>query len=321
MNENTIPEFNDVETPSNLEIPQPSPLPLEQIPAFSNYPPPRRNPFTKIVYLSFLGFAFLILILGLYLKKTSTQTAIIQPPVSTNNAITSIATPPPNQCVLYAVLESGDNDSQIITIDPKTKATTPLGDIQKGMQIENIAFDLRTKTLFANSSNAGQIYVIDIKTGIFSLIGQAHSGEISGFTIHPNGSQWGWAKQKGLIEIYPLEQTDTLLYPSLKRGSALTWDTAGTLLYGTFKDNNELFTYDTNKKTYTPLAYNLPTATRGLSMLSGDILLGINSEKEGTLHLYEFDPVNKLVTKEVTIETPESEPRGVAWDPSCGDPL
>jgi hypothetical protein len=316
MNENTMPEQT---SPSEPLVPIesiPTPLPPEPTPVFSNYPPQQKRTFPKAIYGIYAGIALIVLILGLYLSKTKASS--LQTSVTTNQPA---AIQLPSNCQLYAVAESGDNDSQIVTIDPKTKTLTPLGDLQKHMQIENIAYDLRTKTLFANSSNLGQIYVIDYKTGIFSLVGTAHSGEITAFTIHPTGTQWGWAKEDGLIEIKLREETDTHLYPSLKRGSALTWNTEGTLLYGTYKDNTELFTYDTTKNTYSPLAYNLPTATRGLSSLSGNILLGINSETEGTIHIYEFDPVQKLVTKELTLETPGSEPRGIAWDPDCGDPL
>jgi hypothetical protein len=312
----------ELPTPSHFENNSTDSPPFDSTPAFANYPLKQKKSFTKVIYFSFFSVALLALVLGLYLKykQKSVSESSIQPLTSVNNTVS--ITPPSNQCVIYAVSESGDNDSQLITIDPKTKTITPLGDLQKGMQIENVAFDQQTKTLFANSSNMGQIYSVDTNTGMFSSLGQAHSGEITAFTVHPtDGSQWGWAKEDGLIAIQPTMTGDKHLYPSLKRGSALTWNTDGTLLYGTFKDNTELFTYDTNKNTYNPLAYNLPTATRGLSMLSGDILLGINSNKEGTIHIYEFDPIDKLVTKELTIESSYGEPRGIAWDPSCGDPL
>jgi hypothetical protein len=322
-NQNKTSHYGDMDHDTesyepNTQMTEPRVPPvIDTHPAFSNYPPRPQRSFTPWIYLSFFAISVIVIILGLYLKsseKTISQQTI--PPLVTKTPISQ------TQCQLYAVLESGENDSQIVTIDTKSKTIAPLGDIQKGMQIESIIGNFQNKALIANASTEGTLYSISLDTGVFTLLGQTHSGEMTAFTINQNnGSYWGWAKKDGLVSIDMQAQKDTVLYPSLKRGSALTWNTAGTLLYGAYKDNTELFTYDTAKNTYAPLAYNLPTATRGLTMLSGDILLGINSGTEGITHLYEFDPVQKLVTKELTIETPGSEPRGIAWDPSCGDPL
>lgn len=228
----------------------------------------------------------------------------------------------PSECVIYGIDEENDNDSQVVTIDPKTKIITPLGSLQKGLQLENIAIHPQTKLLYVNSSNKGDIYTVDAKTGEYAPTGQAHSGEITGFAIRPtDASFWGWAKEVGLVQIHTDKNEDEVLLESLKRGSALTWNPQGTLLYGTYKDDSQLFAYDPDKKSSEIVAFDIPDATRGLSYLSGTQILGANSEEDGVLHLYVFDLATKLVTKESSIETPYFNTRGVAWKTSCGEPL
>ena len=175
-----------------------------------------------------------------------------------------------DQCLIYAVNDRGENNSQIVISDPyQNYKVSPVGSEYPGADIESVDFTY-SKTLDglklygAAGDNAaapyesGHLYFIDHNTGEIEDIGQICIGTICGLEVsaisfkHPDNTLWGWAEDCGLVTIDTNTAQATLKFRSLfgtcnpnsdkKVGGSndvskpggiedLTWSNDGEMLY------------------------------------------------------------------------------------------
>ena len=170
-------------------------------------------------------------------------------------------------CSIYAVHDEGESDSQfLITENPYGKKDVrEIGPLYKGYNIEAMEMDPKSRQLYAISNRThkskktdGYLYKVDCKTGELELIGDTGFSGITALTFYPldggipqlggmlvgysiHGAKEGPEKGiGGLVRIYPKTADTELLFPVPKevKIASLAWNSDGTLLYATEKNNN-----------------------------------------------------------------------------------
>lgn len=216
-------------------------------------------------------------------------------------------------CQIYAVQDSGLNDTQFFTVNPDTLAVKALGDSYPGYDIEALDAHPDTDALYAASGddtdNPGHLYTVNTQTGALNDMGSTGFAEIEGLTFRADGTLWAWAKGDGLISIDPQNGPDgTLVFSSKLKVEDLTWNNDGTLLYAA-QDTNLWVSDGQNVEK----ACDLRGHTEALEMLPDNrLLLGVHGNK----NILEFE-VMDLATCElvqgVGIPTDYDDVEGIAW--------
>jgi len=260
----------------------------------------------SMAFLSLVNHATKGRIRSLFCQDRITQSAISKIPDYKNSCI-----PPPN-CQVYGVNDKGLNNSQFISINPKTLEIKALGEMHKGQDIE--ALDINnTGVLYAasgdDSDNPGNLYIVNTQIGTLTSLGYTGFDEIEGLSFKGD-ILWAWAKSDGLVSINLQNgATGTLVISSNIQIEDLTWNNDGTLLYGT--QNNNLWVYDGN--TVEKACYNFPREVEAIEMLpDGSLLLGIH----GNNNILQFQALN-LETCEIVfgadIPTDYDDIEGIAY--------
>ncbi len=95
-------------------------------------------------------------------------------------------------------------------------------------------------------------YSVDKNNGQLTDIGATGMKEIDGLSFHPDGTLWGWSTGDGLITIDTTTGKANLIAAYSGEVEDLTWNTAGTMLYGVENLRNnpdsgvKLLAYDGN---------------------------------------------------------------------------
>ncbi len=229
----------------------------------------------------------------------------ISPPVST-------------LCRLYGVQDHGKNDSQLYAITPDTLYVQPISKIYRGFDIESLATRPSDDLIYMASGNdsekPGYLYNFDVNKGNLIEIGDTGFNDVPGIAFHPDGTLWGWVKNKGLITIDTETGDGTMVkaFPGILVED-ITWNTAGTHIYAS--ENTNLWIYDHATQTAKLTCSNLPGETEALEMLpDGSLLLGIHGEEK----FLQFQSLN-LETCEIVfgVDIPTSaslnDVEGMGW--------
>lgn len=227
----------------------------------------------------------------------------------------------PTTCQLYGVHDEGLNNSQFFTVAPVTFEVKALGDMKKALDIEALDTHPQTAELFAASGKdtkkPGYLYRVDKNTGQLTDIGFTGFKEIDGLSFHPDGTLWGWASGKGLVTIDTNGKANLVAaYPG--EIEDLTWNTAGTMLFGVENLQNnpdagvKLLAYDGNTVETVCEELTQSLEIEALDTLPDDTLIfGLHNKTD--LPLGVIDVTNCQITAKTEIATNYNDVEGIAW--------
>ena len=224
----------------------------------------------------------------------------------------------PSSCQLYVLQDHGRNDSQLYTIDPGTLDVKPLSDRYPGHDLEALATHPQTDVLYAASGNdgtsAGHLYTFNAVKGELTHKGKTGFADVPSIAFHPDGTLWGWAKGQGLMTINTQTGQGTLVKEFLGvLVEDITWNYAGTHIYGS--ENTNLWVYEYATQTARLACNNLPGETEALETLpDGSLLLGIHGE-EKIIQFQAFNVETCEIVFGVDIPTSSAvnDVEGIAW--------
>jgi len=225
-------------------------------------------------------------------------------------------------CQLYAVHDAGLNNTQFFTVSPETFEVKALGDMKKAHDIEALDIHPQTAELFAASGKdtktKGHLYQLNGQTGELISIGSTGFKEIDGLSFHPDGTLWGWATGDGLVTIDTTTGQANLVAAYPGEIEDLTWNTAGTILFGVANLRNnpdagvKLLAYDGNTVATVCEELTQSLEIEALDTLPDDTLIfGIHNKT--SLPLGVVDVTNCQITAETEIATNYNDVEGIAW--------
>lgn len=222
------------------------------------------------------------------------------------------------ECPIYAVQDHRVSDSQIFVIDPTTKAVRDLGPLYKKHDIEGLAIDQATGTLYGTSGDKtdkqGHLYRIDRETGELTDIGPTGYIEVDSLAIRPSdGTFWGWAVGDGLITIDSEIGQGTLVIPYDKPFvEDMVWSLNGNYLYAT--QGRNLWSYD--GEILQLACDNLPGEVEAIEMLPNNALMfAFHQDNSARIHVLDIESCEVIV--EEAIDTPYKDIEGMAWWFGC----
>ncbi|MDM8567975.1 hypothetical protein QUF50_00375 [Thiotrichales bacterium HSG1] len=225
-------------------------------------------------------------------------------------------------CQLYGVHDEGLNNTQFLTITPETFEVKALGEMKKAHDIEALDIHPQTTELFAASGKdtkkQGYLYNVDKTTGQLTEIGSTGFKEIDGLSFHPDGILWGWATGDGLVTIDTTTGKANLVATYSGEVEDLTWNTAGTMLFGVENVRNnpdagvKLLAYDGNTVTTVCEELTQSLEIEALDTLPDDTLIFGLHGKNG-LPLGVIDVNTCQITAETEIATGYDDVEGIAW--------
>ncbi|EDN69267.1 conserved hypothetical protein [Beggiatoa sp. PS] len=231
-------------------------------------------------------------------------------------------------CQLYGVHDDKRNDSQLFTVSPETLEVKALGDLKIAYDLEALDNHPQTAELFAASGKdtdkPGYLYTVDKTTGGLTEIGPMGFKEIDGISFAPDGTLWGWASSDGLVTIDTQSGQATLVVSYAGEVEDLTWNIAGTILYGVgnLVDGApdvgiKLLAYDitTGRLNVICEEQTLGAEIEALDTLPDDTLIfGIHGKRNLTLGAINPETCQIMAAQEIVTDYNDIE--GIAW-PSC----
>ena len=233
---------------------------------------------------------------------------------------------PPIACQFYGVHDEGLNNTQFFTVSPETFEVKALGKMKKAYDIEALDVHPQTGKLFAASGKdtktKGHLYQLNSKTGELTSIGFTGYKEIDGLSFHPDGTLWGWATGDGLVTIDTATGQANLEVPYSGEVEDLTWNNAGTILYGvgnivdgSSDTGTKLLSYDGTILTTVCEELTQSLEIEALDTLPDDTLIfGLHGKN--SLPLGVIDVNTCQIVAEQEISTSYNDVEGIAW-PNC----
>ncbi|MCK5877465.1 MAG: hypothetical protein KAG43_07505 [Candidatus Marithrix sp.] len=228
---------------------------------------------------------------------------------------------------MYGVHDAGLNNTQFFTVDSDLVVDS-LGPVYPGHDIETLDIHPTTGLMYAASGDDpddgipnGTLYQVDKQTGAINMIGATGFGEVSGISFRPSDSVlWAWADREGLLTIDLATGQGTMITESKLAIEALTWDSAGEVLYAT--ENNNLWTWNSNSGVVELACedLNMPGQTEALDMYSNNVLLfGLNERSDLKIHAWDVNNIQACQNiMEVKVETPSyNDIEGITWELEC----
>ena len=140
-------------------------------------------------------------------------------------------------------------------------------------------------------------------------------------SFHPDGTLWGWASGDGLVTIDSTTGKTNLVATHSGEVEDLTWNTAGTMLFGVENLRNnpdagvKLLAYDGNTVTTVCEELTQSLEIEALDTLPDDTLIfGLHGKNGLPLGVIDVDTCQ--MTAETEIATDYNDVEGIAW-PNC----
>lgn len=215
----------------------------------------------------------------------------------------------------YAVHDDKLNDTQFLIV---TGELEPIGGVHKDRDIEALALHPTTGVLYAASGDdtdkPGYLYTVDKTNGDITEIGSTGFNEVDGLAFDSNGVLWGWAQDEGIITIDTNTGVGTLVKEYLGEVEDLTWNVAGTTLYGVGNINGDdgREGVDYHDKTAKLLAYDGSSVTtvcefdskfeiEALETLQDDsLMVGFHGKKQVIVGVVDKNDCTITTIKEIT---------------------
>gem|GEM_PF-3087192 len=233
------------------------------------------------------------------------------------------AWPPATACdLIYAVNDQGVSDSQLLYIDPNQKTTQAFGPILNGYDIEGLEISPYNNRLYAVSSASaskdrrGQLYVVDPNNAELTVIGKTGFDDINALAFRYDGTLWGWAAGKGIVQIDP-ETARSYVRVPFKRINAegLAWTSDGRYLYAS--EGSDLWWWhygdasEISKK-----CQNLPGEVEALETLGSGMLMFAIDQDDGH-KIYVYDPWDCKIVMDRSFISNYSDIESFAWSTKC----
>jgi hypothetical protein len=259
----------------------------------------------------------------------------------------------PDTCLLYGVHDDG-NGTQFFIINSDTSEVHVRSKLDKNYNIKALDIHTLTNQVYAVSSgdenNNGHLY--EVRNGAQNLkeVGEIRF-KVEGLAFHPDGMLWGWAQDAGLFQIKngendepDPEAIEVILAYDRKAEEIvevemndLTWNMAGTILYGVGRvlyknqapDNNDipsqpednLWAYDAIEGTVSTVCDNIMDSlddVEALETLPDDTLL-LGFTKNEKLIFWTLDVQTCDIIKQEEMATTYHDIKGLAR-PDCSYP-
>lgn len=227
---------------------------------------------------------------------------------------------------VYVVNDQGISDSQFLRIDPMKHSITAVGPLHKGYDLESLEISPWNYLLYAVSGNQapkdkrGRLYVVEPSSGELTMVGPTGFDGVVALAFKENdGSLWGWAEGKGIIEINPQTGRGTLKVPfRVAKVGGLAWTTKGNYLYAS--EGDKLWWWrDGDGAFMNTKCKNLPGRVEALETLPGGMLM-FTVDHGKTHKLYVYDPWNCSIFEERSFVTNYSDIEGIGWTTKCQAP-
>ncbi len=210
---------------------------------------------------------------------------------------------------LLAVDTSG---SQLLELDPITGQSTFIASVQGGGTIGALAYDPTTDTLYASSTSLDELYKIDYKTGVATLVGPYNLAGINpvmhGLEYHPlTGKLYGIDyTSKGLCEIDKNTGQAILIGTTPLTGfGSIAWDASANIMFGGDSGTDSLWQIDLSTGAGTLVGpFNAPSAGSlgtGMAWSPSYGLYGVNNA--GTDSLWQIDTATGQATLIANLST------------------
>jgi hypothetical protein len=193
--------------------------------------------------------------------------------------------------------------------------TTPLGSIQIGKDIESLSMNPTNGILYAaagvnnTQGKSGYLFAVNKQTGALTAIGYTGYTSVPGLSFRKDGTLWGWAAGKGLIQIDLTTGKGTVKYSSALNVGDVAWNNSGTTLY-IATTNGRLYGYNPTNNKMTLITDDLPSNVEALDMRSdGLLMMGIH----GTTQIRAYDPIKKKFVSSQYVQTIYNDVEGIAW--------
>jgi hypothetical protein len=227
--------------------------------------------------------------------------------------------PPNYTCLMYAVHDEGQYDSQMIEIDPFAGsgigAISPLGPLYPRHDLEGLAIHPNTGKLYATSGSDqvtgipnGAVYEVNRDNGLITKIGLTGFCEVSAFAVRETDSSlWGWSRGGNRTQCSPTgpilidpdaadkNNMGTLVkaFPFEKPGiQAIAWSNDSQKLYGTVATDTgtDLYAYDYNSKDLNLICKGaLQAEIEGMEMQPDGLLL-LSTHHKNNIGIVAYDP-------------------------------
>jgi len=227
--------------------------------------------------------------------------------------------PPNYTCLMYAVHDEGQYDSQMIEIDPfaasGTGAIRPLGPLYPRHDLEGLALDQENGKLYASSGSDqvtgipdGAVYQVNRTSGFVTQIGLTGFCEVSAFAVRlTDNTLWGWARGGNRTQCSPTgpiiidpdasdkNNLGTLVkaFPFEKPGiQAIAWSNDSQKLYGTVVTDTgtDLYAYNyLSQKLERVCEGILRAEIEGMEMQPDDMLL-LTAHHKNNIGIVAYDP-------------------------------
>ncbi len=199
------------------------------------------------------------------------------------------------ECLLYAVHDEGRRDTQFFTINPAQGFEVKLlGTLHLKQDIEALDIHPETNQIFAAAGDdgtyPGHLYKVNARTGSLTRIGGTPEfNEINGLSFKSDGTLWGWAEGKGLIQIDTQTGNGSSALSYDGPVEDITWDNQGVILYGV--ENNQLLAYNSQTGDLSKSGCTLPGGeVEALEMLpDGRLLFGIHDDQSVSIHALDIN--------------------------------
>ena len=227
---------------------------------------------------------------------------------------------------VYVVNDQGVSDSQFLRIDPMKHSINAVGQIHKGYDLESLEVSPWNYLLYAVSGNQapknkrGHLFVVDPSSGDVTNIGPTGFNGVVALAFRDSDSSlWGWAEEKGIIEINPQTGHGTLRVPfKVAKVGGLAWTSKGDYLYAS--EGNKLWWWKHGDGSFMSIkCKNLPGRVEALETLPGGMLM-FTVDHGSTHKLYVYDPWNCSIFEERSFVTNYSDIEGIAWTTKCQAP-
>ena len=267
---------------------------------------------------------------------SDTKNGIVKPRIQLDYALAALV----GTQVLYGVHDEGLNDSYFFTINPSNLEVTKLPEVCDDCDIEGLDIHPLNDDLYASAGDdtkkPGHLYLVDKNTGGLTDLGSTGFYEVDALSFNPaTGVLWGWAQDAGLLRFDSLpDSSATLVWAPEEEWEVedLTWNTAGTILYGVKNlhgnhkpDSHgpldaelgiELLAYDTTvpDPQPTPVCQSLVKSMEieALDTLPDDrLIFGYHNRNELVIGVLDVGSCSIVVQEEFS--TPYNDVEGLAW--------
>jgi len=227
---------------------------------------------------------------------------------------------PPAACQVYAVHDEKRSDSQFLTIDPNGYTTVALGSMHEQHDIEGIAIEPKSHSLYAisggSSPDDGTLYLVNPLTAELTVVGNTGFSEVTDLAFHPDSSLWAWSEANGLIQIDPKTAESQLYFASELNVEGLAWDAEGQVLYAS--EGQNLWAFDDQEQSLNLVCQNFPGEVESLDTLAdGMLLFSVNDDASNTVFVYEPKSCSILLDRRFATKTGYTDIEAISWPLDC----